>query len=224
MSGASERANGRASGPDSGLFCPTVHSPFENHQVVVVCRLSHDRKGCYSSNVIIAVVVVVPVVLVVVVVVVVLVVLVLNVVAVVVVVIVVVAIIAQCSPDSAEPIEVFMNDLDDVVSGIGGHAFVIQHLAQRHHHLVDDFAVFDGDVALQVAPIGGEPEAARQMAQHVGVKDGGGDGDLVVGGSQGFADGNEADVTEHQHGARLSIVSHERTLQVGEERRIEKRS
>ena len=94
---ANERTDERV-GQILGCSALTVHSPFENHQVVVVCRLSHDRKGCYSSNVIIAVVVVVPVVLVVVpvvlvVVVVVLVVLVLNVVAVVVVVIVVVVLV-----------------------------------------------------------------------------------------------------------------------------------
>ena len=110
-----------------------------------------------------------------------------------------------------------MNDFDDVVSSISCHAFVIQHLAQRHHHLVDDLPVFDGDVTLQIAAVGGEAEAARQMAQHVRVQDGSGDRDLVVGGSQGFTDGDEPDIAEHQHGARLRIVSHQGTLKVGEE-------
>ena len=99
-----------------------------------------------------------------------------------------------------------MHDFDDVVPGVGRDAFVVEHLAQRHHHLVDDFPVLDGDVSLQIPPVGSQAEATRQVAQHLRVEDAGSHGNLVVGGGQRLADGNETDVAENQQRASLRLI------------------
>ena len=84
--------------------------------------------------------------------------------------------------------------------------------AAGHHHLVDDFPVFDGDVALQITPVGGEAEAAGQVAQHLSVENAGGDGNLVVRRRQRLADENEPNVAEDQQSTGLSLVFYEGTL------------